>query len=237
MSTSRDPRTRTVFVHGSGRAGKDAWPHQATWDDATFLTRPGHGLDEVPQVTDFEAESRLVAEATGTGAHVVAHSYGALSAIMAAGSPGTQIRSLVLLEPAAFSLSRGTPAVESHIAAVGPVFANARNQSAGDFMVAFLASLGSPNATAPTTEEGIAQARRIQLQRPPWEAQLDPAVFSRIPTLVISGQWNPEYEEVADAVEAAGARRASAEGYGHRIQDSPDLDALVCDFWSSLTGA
>lgn len=234
FESNPDEAPRTVFVHGSGRAGKDAWPHQASWDNSIFLTRPGYGPDEIPIETDFDTESRKVNESARHGANVIAHSFGAVAVIIAASHPDTAIKSMVLIEPAAFSLSRGTPAVEAHIAAVGPVFENASNMTPADFMVAFLKSLGVPNVEVPTSDDDLTQARRNQLLRPPWEAQLDSSIFSRIPTLVLSGRWNAEYEEVADALEAAGARHEYIEGYGHRIQDSPDFEALVHDFWSSL---
>jgi pimeloyl-ACP methyl ester carboxylesterase len=59
--------------------------------------------------------------------HVVAHSYGANAALLAAQSEPALIRTLTLLEPACFDLARGKPAVEEHIAAMTPVFVAAND--------------------------------------------------------------------------------------------------------------
>ena len=134
---------RTVFVHGSGRVGVDAWPRQAGWDDARFVVRPGFGAGESGTVTDSEPEAQLVNEACGAdGAHVIASSYGALAAWGAAALRGTSVRSLALLEPAVFSLGRGGFAVEAHIRAVDPVMRRAPDLSAGEFIVALYTAFG-----------------------------------------------------------------------------------------------
>ena len=111
-----------VFVHGSNLGGKAAWPVQAEADfgrETHFLALPGYGEGEERMPTDFEADAAAVVEATGEGAHVVAHSYGALAAIRAAHLSPATVVSLVLFEPSAFSLVRGEPRVEHFIASFG----------------------------------------------------------------------------------------------------------------------
>ena len=216
---------RTIFVHGSGRAGVQAWPLQADWPEATFLVRPGFGERDAPQPTDIDAESQLVNNACGEGADVIAHSYGAIAAIAAASRADTAVRSLVLCEPAAFSLGRGGPAVEAHIAAIDTVLR--AGLAPAEFQVAFLTALGVVGAELPSTPEALTAAERAALQLPPWDVDLDPAVFARIPTLVVTGNWNPEYEEIAEALVDLGANHEQLEGHGHRPQDADGFRELV----------
>ena len=219
---------RTVFVHGSGRAGVEAWPLQADWPRATFLTRPGFAEGDAPRRTDLDAEPRLVNEACGEGSDVIAHSYGAIAAIAAAGRADTAVRTLVLCEPAAFSLGRGRPAVEAHIAAVDPVM-RAR-LSPADFYVALLSSLGAVDPEPPDSVEALIAAERMALQVPPWDVDLDPRVIARIPTLVVTGNWNAEYEELAEVLVELGAHHEHLEGHGHRPQDADGFRDVVDRF-------
>lgn len=219
---------RTVFVHGSGRAGVEAWPLQTDWPDAKFLIRPGFGMGDAPQPTDVGAESRLVNEACGQGSAVVAHSYGAIAAIAAAGRADTTVRALVLCEPAAFSLGRGRPAIEAHISAVDPVMR--AGLPPGDFYVALLSALGVVNPDRPNTVEALTAAERMALQVPPWDVDLDPSIIGRIPTLILTGNWNLEYEELADVLVGLGARHEHLEGHGHRPQDAEGFRELVEGF-------
>lgn len=221
---------RTVFVHGSGRAAAEAWPLQAQWPNATFLTRPGFAEGDAPQPTDVDAESRLVNEACGGGSHVIAHSYGAIAALAAAGRTDTAVRALVLCEPAAFSLGRGRPAIEAHVAAVDPVMR--AGLPPADLSVALLTALGVMDPKPPSTAEALLAAERTALQVPPWDVVLDPSVIGRIPTLVVTGNWNAEYEELADVLVELGARHEHLEGHGHRPQDAGGFRELVEEFLS-----
>ncbi|MFM9876376.1 MAG: alpha/beta hydrolase [Rhodoglobus sp.] len=226
---------RIVFVHGSGRAGVDAWPNQVDWPGAVFLTRPGFGPGERPVTTDFEAEAGLVERACGSGAAVVAASYGGIAAIRAAGLAPT-VTSLVLCEPAAFSLARGRPAVGAHIAAVEPIMRRATQLSAGEFQNEFFGALGIVDVPPPGTPDELAAAERLRLQRPPWADLLDRSVFSRVPTLVVTGHWNKEYEEVAEELVVLGAQHRRIEGFGHQPQDSPAFHSVVTAFWDDVAG-
>ena len=87
-------KQRVVFVHGAGSFGAAAWPKQhgmALDYDALFLRR--HGFDAVaePLESDFAADAAIVlaslwrtTAAAQAGGHVVAHSQGAIAAMMAA---------------------------------------------------------------------------------------------------------------------------------------------------------
>jgi len=213
---------RAVFVHGSGRHGATAWPGLSD-EEFVFVTRGG--FEGEPERTDFAADARRVHDAVGDGAHVVAASYGGIAALQAAAS-GT-VRSLVLVEPAAFSLSRGLPATEAHVAAVDPVMRTWETTDAPTFAIALLTALGVPDAVAPP----FPLAEVWRLQRAPWHAELDAGVIARVPTLVITGNWNPEYEELAGRLVELGATHTHLEGHGHAAHEHPEFENTARTFW------
>jgi len=217
-----------VFVHGSGRSGAAAWPG-IDRDDFVFVTR--YGFVAEPARTDFDTDVAIVLEAVGEGAHVVAHSYGGIAALLAAAA-SDRVRSLVLVEPAAFSLSRGLPATEAHVGAMAPALAQWERLDAAAFAVAFMTALGVPDVSPPESPEGLLTAERWRLQRPPWDAQLDPTVPARIPTLVVTGNWNAEYEEVAARLVELGARHELLEGFGHAAHEHPEFMNRLQTFWA-----
>ncbi len=217
-----------VFLPGPGSSGPQAWPVQ-TADPAlagascVFMDGGAGALDELTETL----------EAAG-GGHLVAHSAGAVPALQLAGQRPELVRTLVLLEPACFAAARGGPQVEAHIAHMGEAFAAAHDPAVDDvaFAVAFLDRLGAtpPDPTDPAT---AAFGHRVRSVPPPWELALDRTVVARVPTLVLTGGWNALYDEVADALEAAGAHRAVLTGHAHRPQDHPDADALLLQHWAA----
>ena len=219
---------RVVFVHGAGAAGAAAWPLQAA--DAVpgwhFLARDPAGDDAARDA------SRVIGllEAAG-GGHVVAHSYGANAALLAARAEPGLVRSLVLLEPACFDLAREMPAIEAHVAAMAPAFAAAADPSVSgrDWFALFAAGMGFP---APATwsdgqEEDAARLRRLP---PPWDVGL-PREALPVGCLVVTGAARALYEETAAALVALGAVHRTVPGAGHRLQDDPRTPALLRDLW------
>lgn len=220
------PRNRpVVLVHGQGAAGIAAWPlaNMKRWKRDFFaLSRPGFGDDETPVRTDMAAEVAQILDAAtkaSDAAHVVAHSYGAIAATRAAMERPEEVRSLVLIEPTLFSLARGQDAVEAHIAAVGPVFAASEEVDAGEYARRFLTALGVEDAQAPTTESGLRVAEQWRLTTAPWEYSVDESVFTRVPTLVMTGQSQPEVLQTAEVIASHGAQHVSLKGQ----QGSPHL--------------
>src|SRR6476660_9044101 len=118
-------KQRVVFVHGAGNFGSAAWPRQhgmALQYDALFLRRHGFDAEAEPLETDFAADGRGAA-----GGHVVAHSQGAIAAMMAAVERPDLVFSLTLVEPACLSLTADLPATAAHRALMEPLF-NVRHQ-------------------------------------------------------------------------------------------------------------
>jgi pimeloyl-ACP methyl ester carboxylesterase len=154
-----------VFVHGAGRAGAEAWPIQRSARDLgerVFVVRFGFGPNEDGQRTDFEEDRRRVIDAIADGAHLVAHSYGALAALMAAESALSRVRSIALFEPACFSLARGRAAIEAHVAAMSAALAD-DSLSDEEFLAAFVRSVGSEPPAGSLSDEARDSARRLRV--------------------------------------------------------------------------
>jgi pimeloyl-ACP methyl ester carboxylesterase len=224
-----------VFLHGAGRAGVAAWPAQvATGEpDWVFLDRSRNG--DRPH----EDAARIInaLEPTARG-HVVAHSYGANAALIAAQRAPELVASLTLLEPACLDVARGKPAVVEHISAMTPVFAAADDASvsAREFSSRFASAMGTepPNLPQDVLE---AQVARLRALPPPWDTGVNAVGALPVRTLVVTGAWNEMYEQIADALVSLGADHVTLSGNGHRVQDAPEANDLLRQFWGQAPGA
>jgi pimeloyl-ACP methyl ester carboxylesterase len=218
-----------VFLHGAGRAGAGAWPEQvATGEpDWVFLDRSRDGDHPVG-----DAARIIDALSTRAGGHVVAHSYGANAALLAAQRAPELVSSLTLLEPACLDVARGKAAVEEHISAMSPVFAVADDVSvsAREFSRRFAAAMGTepPDLPRDVLEAHVARLRAMPA---PWDTGVSAMGAVLVRTLVVTGGWNEMYEQIADALVVLGAERATLSGNGHRVQDAPGAHELLRRFW------
>ncbi len=225
-------KQRVVFVHGLGSFGAAAWPKQhgmALAYDALFLRR--HGFDALadPVESDVAADVAIVinALADSGGGHIVAHEQGAISSMLAAIERPELVHSLTLVEPACLSLTAELPATGSHRALMEPLF-DARTQlNDADYQREYFRRAFSAETGGLDTAEARRSARRLRLQAPPWEAPLQ--IVPGVPTLVLTGGWEPLYEEIAGYLQETGALRRVAAG-GHRPQDSIDGDQAIRSF-------
>lgn len=221
-----DAQPHLVFVHGAGRSGRANWPEQqSAFPSAAYLTLSGFGDDE-PAVPDIRNWAAQILKACGGGAHVIAHSYGALPAVEAATESGA-IRSMILMEPALYSLARGAEHVEDHIARMSPVISAAPGLTAAEYGLAWLTAIGAAEPTAPTTAAELRSAERLRLLPAPWDIPTPADVFAEIPTLVVTGGWNEEFEEIASALVRGRATHRLLTGFGHRVPDHPDANSLI----------
>lgn len=217
-----------VFLHASNRTVDRAWPVASGLPDARFARMPGYDSESAEPVPfDQDAwESRLL-RACPEGAVVVAHSFGGPVAMRAAARRPDLVQALVLFEPAAYALARGTTAVEDHIRRMQPVLDRAGAHDAPSFAVAFGdAMTGRPGASAPTTAAELLAAERQRMLPGPWT--LDTPDRTGVPTLVVTGGWNDEYETIAARID--GAAHVVLAGHGHRPQDHQDATRVVLDF-------
>ncbi|MEO8219566.1 MAG: alpha/beta hydrolase [Specibacter sp.] len=217
--------TRIVFVHGIDGFGAAAWPAQhllAGRYDCLFLKRTGFDAIEPPKATDFAADAQIVLKELGRGGHVVAHSQGAIAAMMAAVQRPDLVHSLILIEPLLPSLTADHPATAAYSTHLADLVARSRVLSDEEFLAEFNTLMAV--VTAPGTEPRRRVAARARLQAPATDAPLH--IIPGVPTTVITGGWEPLYEEVAEYLGATGAHHIVHRS-GHRPQDTSDGAALI----------
>jgi pimeloyl-ACP methyl ester carboxylesterase len=243
---------RVLLVHGSFSYGPLSWAEQrplgARWR-LDVLDRRGFGAspDGAGRV-DFERDAEDLAGLLAEPAHVVAHSYGAVGALLAAARAPAGVRSLTAIEPPAFGLVRGVPEVEEFIRRTDAVFAAAVEGGVGgpaetrggggagteeDFLLAFLRAWGLDPAPLPRLNAAARRSVRASMtERPPWEARLplDGLRSAGVRVLVVRGAWDTAppaarslagraFAAVADALEdALGAEAVVFPGTGHSPQ-------------------
>lgn len=228
-------KTRIVFVHGLEQYGAAAWPTQhrlAGRYDCLFLKRTGFDAVADPLASDFIADMNIVIAALGEGGHVVAHAQGAIAAMMAAVERPGLIHSLTLIEPALTSLTAELPATRAFHEHLEPLFAQRETLTDQEFSAEYIRLTGATESTATPTLGGVIEsperiAARTHRQAPSWEAPLH--IVPGVPTLVLTGGWEPLYEEVADYLATTGARHVVSKG-GHRPQDTAEGAELIEEF-------
>jgi pimeloyl-ACP methyl ester carboxylesterase len=241
-----------MLVHGSGACGDpadDDWVAQRPLADRFQLLMPARrGYFQSPPIVrgDFAIDASDIAELLGEGAHLVAHSYGGVGALLAAAQRPEAVRSLTLIEPAAFAVARGDPDVEALIALRAPLSAAAPQLTPDEYLLQLRrAQRGlAPDAPFvlsdedrkllvwPPGRQGVEAAMR---ERPPWEAEipLDMLEMTPFPKLVVSGASSHALDAVCDVLERSlHAQRTVFPGAGHAVQriGQPFNDRLAA-FW------
>jgi pimeloyl-ACP methyl ester carboxylesterase len=215
---------RLLLIHGSVVGPERTWRHQIALAERYQLTlpkRPGFGSSPACSRGDFEAEAPMMAELLADGAHVVAHSYGAVIALYAAALRPEAVLSLTISEPGCLRVAAGDPLVDAQIAHGELLYERAATLEPLEFLRLFRGGVGSTHPTpARLRGELLEGARMLMRERPPWEADPPFETLARAPfeKLVVSGGHSPVFEAVCDAV--AGrlrAQRAVISGRGHTI--------------------
>jgi pimeloyl-ACP methyl ester carboxylesterase len=213
-----------VLVHGSVVGAARTWRHQRPLASGWTLVmpnRPGFGASPPLPRGDFEAEAPLMAAFVHDGAHLVGHSYGAITALYAAALAPASVLSLTVSEPGCLRVAAGDPQVDEQIAHGELLYGRAAELSPREFLLAFRGGVGSAHPTPdPLPEELLRGIDLLKRERPPWEADPPLATLheATFPKLVISGGHSPVFEAVCDAVaQRIGAQRAVIPGRGHTI--------------------
>ncbi len=248
---------RAVLVHGSMSFGELAFSEQrplAARHRLELLDRRGYG--ESPDrtaVVDFEEDARDLAALLDEPAHLLGHSYGGIVCLLAAALQPERVRSLAVIEPPAFAVARGTPAVDELIARIDRHYAEGQALSEEAFLDGFLRAWGfeqlAPGRLAPRARRGV---RSSMTERWPWEAQvpLDRLAVAGMPVLVARGAWDeaePSARDLAGAafaavchvlVERLGAEEAVFAGAAHQPQllGAP-FNARLETFWRASEAA
>ena len=183
-----------VFVHGSFGWGEETWREQRPLADEyrlLLVDRRGFGASPPDGRVDFERDADDVADLLGDGAQLVGHSYGGVVSLLAAARRPEAVRSLVLIEPPAFGVARGDPAVEALIRNIEA--AGGTTESPSEYRARFLRGFGFPAQATPLEGRVLEAARASMTERPPWEAEipLDDLAAARLRVLLVQGDWCP----------------------------------------------
>src|SRR5437763_12131109 len=113
-----DSQPRLLLVHGSVVNAELTWGAQEPLADRLEIVAPSRrGFPPGPDVehVDFEDEALWLEQFVEPGTHLVGHSYGAVVSLFAAARSADQLKSLTVVEPPAFGIARGDPAVDAFI--------------------------------------------------------------------------------------------------------------------------
>ena len=231
-----------VLVHGSGDTDPAfVWNNQrplAERYQLLVITRPGYGEQPVVSretVAQDVGELLALLQSKG-GGHLVGYSYGGSIALMAAARRPDLIRSLAVIEPPAFAAARGHPAVEEQINKLKTAYEPERPLTTEEFLIRFMRAFDQdiPDTfiLPPEDCKGI---EAMRAEPAPWllEIPLEALEATSFPKLVISGNWHPAFEAVADVLtQRLQAEHIVCEGNGHYILDTGErinqhLDAFL----------
>jgi len=176
----------------------------------------------VPAVRqDWAADTRDLLRIMPHRAHVVAHSWGGVSALLAAATAAERFASLTIIEPPLWAYAAHDPDVQQ-LARLARAFV----QGEPSARAAFLALAGMP-LDHPLTLRTERLARNL---RDPGDVcpSLAPLRASGMPSAVVSGAHTPGIETVCDALSSAlGAQRWVIPGAGHAVQRTPEFNARL----------
>ena len=217
--------TPVVLVHGSLATGADEWSAQRPLADHGFQLivpdRRGYGRSPAAVGEDFLVDADDVTDLMSTGAHLVGHSYGGLSAMIAAARRPEATLSLTVLEGPATSLAQHDPAWRTLGDEVRRLWS--RDVADDEWVVQFLEAVGSNPAELPADllAAAVELVPVFRRGRPFHEVDLPLAELAdaSFPKLVVSGGHHAGFEAMSDALaEHIGASRAVIAGAGHEIQ-------------------
>jgi len=185
---------------------------------------------------DFEVDASDLVPLLDASPHVVAHSYGALGALIAAGRRPHQVRSLTIIEPALF-ISDDDPEVARFRQMGDAVLANGLDADPVTLR-RFLQISGTPvTKTGPLPEEVVRGVRRAHGSRSPSEARPDLEVLrdAAIPSLIVSGDHLGAMERMCDALAVAvNGQRLVAPGAGHFVASASGFGEQLDRFLDGL---
>ncbi|MCF4121701.1 alpha/beta fold hydrolase [Antribacter sp. KLBMP9083] len=208
-----------VFVHGAGRSGAAAWP---------TIERADAVMLDLASIGSVRRKAEAVAAAVEEAAVIVAHSHGAIPALLALPLVGQRLRALVLCEPALYDVARGEPAIESHIATMEAARRAHENGLRAYWQIVRPLMFGGKfDEERWPDEERV--AARFSTVPPPWGLGIAASDIAGTSTIVVTGGWNDEYEAIAAALVAEGAEHQVLTGARHRPQDAPGFDAVLAE--------
>lgn len=221
-------RPRLLLLHGSVTNASRSFrlgAGLAERFELVPLDRPGFPPGPPVERVDWERDAVWLRGLVEPGDHLVAHSYGGVVALVAA--PQLPLRSLTVIEPPAFSVARGDPAVEAWLAGADAL----PRGSVREHLEAFLAHVGASFPLADPLPPDLQQgAEAFFRERWTTDAPI-PLAPLPYPVLVVTGAHEPAFEAIGDALERGlRARRVVLPGAGHAVQSAPGFDEALLAF-------
>lgn len=221
-------RPRLVLLHGSVTNASRSWGRQrplAERYELVLLNRPGFPPGPAVERVDWERDAEWLGGVVEPGDHVVAHSYGGVVALVAA--PSLELASLTVIEPPAFAVARGNPAVEAWLEGAAAL----PRHSVRAHLEAFLTHVGASFPLPEPLPDDLRQGAEAFF-RERWtidaEVPLAPLPY---PVLVATGAHEPAFEAIGDALERGlRARRVVLPGAGHAVQLAPGFNEALEEF-------
>ncbi len=240
-----------LLVHGSMSFGALAFSEQAPLAaefELHVVDRRGFGRSpDGGGRVEFAADAADLAALLDRPAHVLGHSYGAIACMLAAVERPEAVRSLALVEPPAFGLVRGDPAVEAMVERLNAHIARAADMTEEEYLQGFLNAWGFDLGPGPTLNRVARRSvRRSMGERTPVDAQIPLAELARapFPILVARGGWDAVPEAAYDIagrafiavcdllVERLGAEQAVFPGAAHQPQlVGEPFNRRIAQFW------
>ncbi len=216
-----------LLVHGgaSPAATWGALTHMSERWTLAIVHRRGYPPSPPPPRgrQDFDVDAADLSPSLDPRPHLVAHSYGALGALIAAARRPQHVRSLTLIEPALFLLPND-PEV-ARLKGMGDAVLTRGLDTDPATLREFLEVAGAPALDGgPLPEEVARGVRRAHGSRLPGEAHppLDVVRDAGIPCLVVSGGHAAGLERICDALATElHAERLLAPGAGHFVAAAP----------------
>lgn len=230
-----------LVIHGGVQGGLGGGPSTFAKQEAlaqqgwrvSVVDRPGFGQSPSRGPDDMLADSIWIAGMLGDGTNLLAHSWGAAEALLAAARRPEAVKSLIMVEPALEALLPTDPGFKDNPVAQAAIGERVRTllgaKSPAEYGLGFAMSLGTaetgagaPNAVAAAFKADPTQAAHVGCallrarMAPPeaFKAAAEAVAKAGVPVLVISGGWSPAYVAVGDLVAKLTHGR-------HVIVDSP----------------
>ena len=187
---------------------------------------------------DFLVDADDIVELMGDGAHLVAHSYGGLGAMIAAARRPDITKSLTLLEAPASVSADAAPAWQALVDEISVLWG--QDIPDEEWVVRFLTAVGSDPDQFPPEMLALAVplVPILRQGRPFYDAEVPfgELAAARFPKLVVSGGHSEAFDQMcASLARRIGAAQAVVEGAGHEIQFTGDpINQALLSVWHSV---
>jgi pimeloyl-ACP methyl ester carboxylesterase len=247
VTTWGDRGAPVVLVHGSFTWGEEAWVQQRELADhyrLLVVDRCGHGHSPGSGRFGFEEQADDISDLLGESSHLVGSSFGAVLALVVAQREAPRIRSLTVIEPPAWSLARGDPAVEEQLTGFSMTAAEAEMLGPDVAFSRFLEGIGVEPLESALTDMDRKNTAASFKQPPLLEAPISLEQLHSLhrPLLVVSGGTQAAtqrfrnrrlaYQRVCEVLATIpGAEWAQFPNAGHNVQiEDPEFNPRLRTF-------